>query len=129
MKYEEFTALMDSKGARGKCPICEANNWVAMGSPDAAPMILAKLQPGGGVTPEDVRRYAQGKAAEDTRRKVAQTAELSVSVARKVETVQDEVLAQIKREGGYAEESTLSAPEGGDRVARLTLRVPVPRTA
>lgn len=84
--------------------------------------------PGAGeATPDDVRRYSQGRGGKDPLRKVVQMADLSVRVARRVEIVQDEVADRIKREGGYAEESSLSAPEGADRAVSMTLRIPVAR--
>jgi hypothetical protein len=82
---------------------------------------------GNGPTTEDVNRYARGAALEDFKRKVVHTAELSVHVRQRLEALQDEISARVRKDGGYVENATLTAPEKGDRTAEMALRVPVDR--
>jgi hypothetical protein len=136
MQARESARSTNARVPRGRAQLDSAEPAPAAGSGPAADESARRMfEPGQaslpagtpGVTPDDVERYTRGAAVEDPSRKVVQTADLSVRVRRPLEAVQDEVAARIKRDGGYAEESSLTAPESGTRSAAMTLRVPVAR--
>jgi hypothetical protein len=77
------------------------------------------------VTPEDVKKYTRGKEIADVRRKVVQTADLTVRVNRPLEELQTSIGSYLKELGGYMESATLTSPESGERVAQMALRTPV----
>ena len=79
------------------------------------------------VTPDDIRRYTHGEAIEDPKRKVVHDLTLGVRVNRSLETIQDEITARVRKDGGYVENANLNSAANSERTAEMTLRVPVER--
>ncbi len=74
---------------------------------------------------DDVNTYARGNAIEKVLRKVAKTAQLSVEVNERLETLQDRISKTVTADEGYVESLDLSSPPSGKRMSRMALRVPV----
>jgi hypothetical protein len=129
----DFAARSDSEHRIGgtygnteaaKSPLfMDGNSKVMAGRPPAtAPMGGQQ----GRLSPDEIRRYARGEQGDEVRRKVVQSAELSVRARERLEGLQDKIAARVKQDGGYVENTSLNAPQGADaeRISTMSLRVP-----